>query len=59
MNVFKNNSNVIPEETYMEILSDNNTINTKYNELIKYGQLNENMVLSIFDLIKEALGITK
>ena len=59
LNVFKNNSNVIPEETYMEILSDNNTINTTYNELIKYGQLNENMVLSIFDLIKEALGITK
>ena len=29
------------------------------NNLIKYGQLNENMVLSIFDLIKEALGITK
>ena len=59
LNVFKNNSNIIPEETYMQILNDNNAINTTYNELIKYGQLNENMVLSIFDIIKEALGITK
>ena len=59
MNVFKNNSNVIPEETYMEILNNNSTINTTYNDLIKYGQLNENIVLSIFDIIKEALGIKK
>ena len=59
LNVFKNNSNVIPEETYMEILNNNNTINTAYNDLIKYGQLNENIVLSIFDIIKEALGIKK
>lgn len=59
LNVFKNNSNVIPEETYMEILNNNSTINTTYNDLIKYGQLNENIVLSIFDIIKEALGIKK
>ncbi|MEI0486902.1 hypothetical protein [Brachyspira intermedia] len=59
LNVFKNNSNIIPEETYMEILNNNNTINTTYNDLIKYGQLNENIVLSIFDIIKEALGIKK
>ncbi|CRF32284.1 hypothetical protein BRSU_0694 [Brachyspira suanatina] len=59
LNVFKNNSNIIPQETYMEILNDNNTINTTYNELIKYGQLNENVVLSIFEIIKETLGITK
>ena len=59
LNVFKNNSNIIPEETYMEILNNNNTINTTYNNLIKYGQLNENIVLSIFDIIKEALGIKK
>ncbi|MEI0557607.1 hypothetical protein [Brachyspira intermedia] len=59
LNVFKNNSNVIPEETYIEILNNNNTINTTYNDLIKYGQLNENIVLSIFDIIKEALGIKK
>ncbi len=59
LNVFKNNSNIIPEETYMQILNDNNAINTTYNELIKYGRLNENMVLSIFDIIKEALGIKK
>ena len=43
----------------MEILNNNNTINTTYNDLIKYGQLNENIVLSIFDIIKEALGIKK
>ena len=59
LNVFKNNSNIIPEETYMEILNNNNTINTTYNDLIKYGKLNENIVLSIFDIIKEALGIKK
>ena len=43
----------------MEILNNNSTINTTYNDLIKYGQLNENIVLSIFDIIKEALGIKK
>lgn len=59
LNVFKNNSNIIPEETYTEILNNNNTITTTYNELIKYGQLNENMVLSLFDIIKETLGIKK
>ena len=59
LNVFKNNSSIIPQETYMEILNNNNTINTTYNDLIKYGQLNENIVLSFFDMIKEALGIKK
>ncbi|MBW5410070.1 hypothetical protein E6A50_06780, partial [Brachyspira hampsonii] len=59
LNVFKNNSNIMPKEIYTEILNNNNTISTTYNDLIKYGQLNENIVLSIFDIIKESLGIKK
>ncbi|PTY39895.1 hypothetical protein [Brachyspira hampsonii] len=59
LNVFKNNSNIIPKDIYTEILNNNNTISTTYNDLIKYGQLNENIILSIFDIIKESLGIKK
>ena len=59
LNVFKNNSNIMPEETYLEILNNNNTINTAYNDFIKYGQLNENIFISLFESIKQSLGIGK
>ncbi|WP_300366231.1 hypothetical protein [Brachyspira sp.] len=57
LNVLKNNANMIPKETYLNILKDNNTIKTTYDELIKYGKLNENMFLSFLELIKDKLGI--
>ncbi len=59
LNVFKNNANMIPKETYLNILKDNNAIKTTYNEVIQYGQLSENMFLSFLDLVKDKLGIGK
>ncbi len=57
LNVLKNNADMIPEEIYLDILENNNSMKTAYNEVIKYGKLNENIFLSFLELIKNKLGI--
>ena len=59
LNVFKNNADMIPENTYNNIVKESSSIKITYDEFIKYGQLNENILLSFIDIIKEKLGILK
>ncbi|WP_300754578.1 hypothetical protein [uncultured Brachyspira sp.] len=59
LNVFKNNAGMIPENTYNNILKESSSMKITYNEFIKYGQLNENILLSFIDIIKEKLWILK
>lgn len=58
LDVFKNNSNIMPKEIYNNILQNNNEKNT-CNEAVKYGKLNKNIFLPLFEIIKEKLGINK
>ena len=50
---------MIPENTYNNIVKESSSIKITYDEFIKYGQLNENILLSFIDIIKEKLGILK
>ncbi|MEI0517021.1 hypothetical protein [Brachyspira murdochii] len=59
LNVFKNNADMIPENTYNNIVKESSSIKITYDEFIRYGQLNENILLSFIDIIKEKLGILK
>ncbi|MEI0524763.1 hypothetical protein R4K54_02430 [Brachyspira murdochii] len=59
LNVFKNNADMIPENTYNNIVKESSSIKITYDEFIRYGQLNENILLSFIDIIKEKLGISK
>lgn len=59
LNVFKNNSNMIPQKTYSNILKENSSTKSAYSDIIKYGQLDENTLLSFVETIKEKLGMSK
>lgn len=59
LNVFKNNAEMIPQKTYSNIVQENASIGSAYNDFIKNGRLNENMFMSLIDTIKEKLGIKR
>ena len=63
--ILPNSKNISPSDanffnnTYNNIVKESSSIKITYDEFIKYGQLNENILLSFIDIIKEKLGILK
>ena len=53
INVFKNNASIMPEQTYNDILRENNGIKNIYSDMVN----NENVFVSFIENIKQKLGI--